>query len=163
MIREIALAAFVLSSGPAYADMAGNVVGVHDGDTLTLLVDNQRQVKVRLADIDAPELGQPFGTVSRQALSSLVFGKHITVTDEHPDRYGRTVGQITVPCPTAPACSVNAEMVREGMAWVYTRYNSSAALPGVEAEARAARRGLWAAPSPVAPWNWRAREKVRRS
>ncbi|WP_244832488.1 thermonuclease family protein [Caballeronia sp. TF1N1] len=139
------------------ATIAGRVVGITDGDTLTLLTSDRHAIKIRLADIDAPERHQPFGSRARQALSDLVYGRNVTVSDEvddsgpdlKQDPYGRSIGRIR-----AGDEDVNAEMVREGMAWVYTAYNRDPSLPGIEAEARSAGRGLWADPSPTPPWEW---------
>lgn len=126
------------------------MVNVHDGDTLTVLVD-RTQVRVRLIEIDAPELGQPFGKRSRQALAEICAGKVARVEDHGKDRYHRTLGGVT--CDGVYA---NAELVRQGLAWVYVRYApKNSPLYRLEAAARAERRGLWAEPHPVAPWEWR--------
>lgn len=130
--------------------MLARVVAVQDGDTLTVLVD-RRQLKVRLKDIDAPELGQPFGRNARQSLSDLCFGKTAAVEIGGHDRYRRAIAQVT--CGGTDA---NAEQVRRGYAWIYTRFAPrNSPLYAVEHEARSARRGLWTDPSPVAPWEWR--------
>lgn len=105
----------VLIAGPAQA-MSGRVIGVSDGDTLTVLVD-RKPVKVRLAEIDAPERKQPYGTRSRQSLAELCHRKQATVVERDKDRYGRTVGYVS--CAGVEA---NAEQVRRGMAWVFDRY-----------------------------------------
>jgi len=126
------------------------VVSVHDGDTLTLLVD-RRHVKVRLAEINAPELGQPFGNASRQSLSDLFIRKPATVEDRGPDRYGRTIGQIT-----SAGTDANSEQVRRGMAWVYERYAlNGSLLYRVQDDAISSRRGLWVDSQRVPPWEWR--------
>ncbi len=158
-IRGIVLAAALgLASGAGGAgELVGQVVSVHDGDTLTLLVD-RRQVKVRLAEIDAPELGQPFGTRSRQSLGDLCARKPAVVDDRGLDRYGRTLGRVR--CAGVDA---NAEQVRRGWAWVFVRYApKNSPLYSVEAEARAEKRGLWADPEPVPPWEWRRAKKEKR-
>ena len=142
---------FLLSAvSPAHADGPARVVSVHDGDTLTVLVD-RRQVKVRLTDIDAPELGQPFGKNSKQSLSDLCFGKLATLDVRGRDRYKRTIAQVT--CEGRDA---NAGQVRRGYAWTYTRYAPAASpLYAIQSAAQTANRGLWADPAPVPPWNWR--------
>lgn len=101
----------------------------------------------------APEKRQAFGTRSRQALSSLVFRQSVTVADAGRDRYGRVLGTVYV-----SGVNVNAEMVRQGMAWVYRQYATDRSLFALEDEARAGRRGLWADPSPVPPWQFRHRQ-----
>lgn len=135
--------------------LSGRVVGVADGDTLTVRVDGQRPVKVRLAGIDAPERDQPFGQRSRQSLSELAFGQPATVMVQKIDDYGRTVGTVTV-----GGVNMEAEQVRRGLAWVYRKYSDDARLLALEAEAKAARRGLWADANPMPPWAWRHGEKA---
>jgi endonuclease YncB( thermonuclease family) len=138
------------------AEITGRVVGITDGDTLTVLNKTRQQVRVRLAEIDTPEARQPYGNRARQALSDLAFGKTVRVVVQDTDRYGRTVGRVH-----AGAADVNAEMVRQGAAWVYRQYSRDPSLLRLEAEARAARRGLWALPEAerAAPWEWRAAER----
>lgn len=140
-------------SAASAAEITGRVVGITDGDTLTVLDGAQRQVKVRLAEIDTPEAGQPYGDHARQALAALVFGKAVRVEAEDSDRYGRLIGRVR-----AGAVDVNAEMVRQGAAWVYRQYSRDPALLRLEGEAQAARRGVWALPGAqrVPPWQWRA-------
>ena len=140
----------LLLVSPAAADVLGKVVSVHDGDTITVLVE-RRQVKVRLVDIDAPELRQPFGTRSRESLAEMCFGKVASVDVRGQDRYKRTIGQVT--CAGTDA---NAEQVRRGYAWTYTRYaRSDSPLHLIQMQAQSAYRGLWADPAAVPPWQWR--------
>jgi endonuclease YncB( thermonuclease family) len=128
----------------------GRVVSVHDGDTVTLLVAGNRQVKVRLAQIDAPESAQAFGQKSKQSLSDLVFNKTITVEKETVDRYKRTVGTLFV-----DGLDVNKEQVRKGMAWAYKQYLHDQSLLKDEESARQSKIGLWLDPNPVPPWEFR--------
>lgn len=137
-------------------DSIGRVVSIQDGDTLTVLVSRQ-QIRVRLVEIDAPERKQAFGTRSRQSLAELCAGKDARVESKGEDRYGRTLGRVI--CDGTDA---NAEQVRRGMAWVFERYAPRASpLYAVQAEARAARRGLWQDSNPVPPWEWRATRRGR--
>jgi micrococcal nuclease len=126
------------------------VVGVQDGDTLTCLDESGGQQKVRLAGIDAPEIGQDFGRQSRDALADLVFGRAVEVLDEGRDRQGRTIAKLLV-----DGDDVNRRMVATGMAWHYSAYSTDPDLDGIEAEARAGGRGLWSQPSPMPPWDYR--------
>ncbi len=151
-MRSLLIALLVATHGAGAQTVTGKVVSVHDGDTITVLVD-RRQVKVRLAEIDAPELGQAFGARSRQALAAMCAGKDAQVIDRGKDRYERTIGRVI--CAGVDA---NAEQVRRGWAWVFIRYApKNSPLYSVEAEARAEKRGLWADPEPVPPWEWRKR------
>lgn len=132
--------------------LIGRVIGVHDGDTLTLLVDGRRPVKVRLAGIDAPELTQPYGQQARQDLSVLVFGQEVEVESAGLDRYGRALGVVH-----AGAINVNAELVNRGAAWVYRQYPHPAHWEDLEALAQRTRTGLWRLQfdQRVPPWEWR--------
>jgi endonuclease YncB( thermonuclease family) len=140
----------VVAGVPVSAEtLIGRVVSVQDGDTLTVLVAGQR-VKARLAGIDAPERDQPFGEKSRESLSRMAFNRTVSVAVQKIDDYGRTIGTVTV-----AGSNVEAEQVRRGLAWVYRQYSHDAQLLALEAEARAARRGLWADANPTPPWDWR--------
>jgi endonuclease YncB( thermonuclease family) len=160
MVRTIVGMAFslLLSLGQfaGATELAGRVVGITDGDTLTLLYEGNQQVRIRLAEIDAPESRQPYGNRARQELSDLAFGKDVTVTVQDIDRYGRTVGRVY-----DGSLDVNAEMVRQGAAWVYRQYSHDPLLLRHEQDARDARRGLWALPEAehMPPWEWRTAER----
>jgi endonuclease YncB( thermonuclease family) len=140
------LASFLASAETIYQ---GTVVRIVDGDTLVLLVD-QQQLKIRLADIDTPERKQPFGTKAKQALSDLAFGKQARVVEVTVDRYGRIVGRVYV-----DGIDVNRELVAQGYAWVYRKYSNDAELLRLEVEAKQMGLGLWADPDPIPPWEWR--------
>jgi endonuclease YncB( thermonuclease family) len=152
----LGLAVLLLPAVLAAAELKGTVVGITDGDTLTLLTADRKQKKIRLAEIDTPERHQPYGTKARQALADLAFRRKVQVIVEDTDRYGRTVGHIQV-----GSRDVNAEMVRRGAAWVDRRYSDDPALMRAEDEARAAKRGLWSLPEAerMPPWEWRKRTR----
>jgi endonuclease YncB( thermonuclease family) len=143
-------------AGPLLAtELTGKVVGISDGDTLTLLVPDGtsfKQVRVRLAEIDTPESRQPYGNRAKQALSDLAFNQQARVVVQDTDRYGRTVGRVYV-----GGVDVNAEMVKQGAAWVYRKYAQDQSLYRLEAEAKTAKRGLWGLPETerCPPWDWR--------
>lgn len=130
----------------------GRVVGVSDGDTITILDDRKQQIKVRLAEIDTPESAQPYGSRAKQELSRLVFRKTVSVKVQDTDRYGRKVGRVYT-----NDTDVNAEMVRLGAAWVYRRYARDQRLYALEKQARQNRAGLWNLPEAqqIPPWEWR--------
>lgn len=136
----------------AYADteFQGRAVRVLDGDTIEVLSPGNHTVRVRLANIDAPEKSQPSGQRSKENLTQLVAGQAVTVIDLGGDQYGRRIGRVMVNGQEA-----NVEQVRAGMAWVYGRYNHDEQLPELESEARGQRVGLWADPYPTAPWDFR--------
>jgi endonuclease YncB( thermonuclease family) len=129
--------------------IVGQVVGVHDGDTLTLRTEEET-IKVRLAGIDTPELGQPFGSNAKQALSAVAFGKTATIKSSSKDRYGRTLGHVFVDDQ-----AINTMLVRTGMAWHYRQYDKTKELEDAERYAKENKIGLWAEKTPIAPWDWR--------
>ncbi|HRJ52255.1 MAG TPA: thermonuclease family protein [Candidatus Thiothrix moscowensis] len=137
--------------------LQGEIVGVTDGDTATLLTTDKAQVKIRLAQIDAPEKKQDFGQRSKQSLSDLVYRKNVTVDVVDTDRYGRTVGQIWV-----DGLDVNLEQIKQGMAWVYLKYMTDPTYQEAEAIARKNGIGLWQQEDAVAPWEWRKQQKTLR-
>ena len=133
------------------------VVGVSDGDTITVLDATNQQHKIRLAEIDAPERGQPWGDRSKQALSALVFGKMVSVQQTDTDRYGRVVARVF-----GDGQDVNRAMVKDGHAWAYRRYLTDQTLLATEARARGERSGLWSMSDAqtVPPWEWRQGVRV---
>lgn len=133
--------------------VTGKVIHVTDGDTIKILVDH-KQIKVRLAEIDAPELHQAFGRKSKQYLGNLVFDKMVTVEQVDTDRYGRTVGKVYL-----DTLYINAEMIKTGYAWFYRKYGKDLSLYDFENEARANHRGLWVDANPVPPWEWRKQRR----
>jgi endonuclease YncB( thermonuclease family) len=132
------------------------VAGIADGDTLTVLTASQKQHKIRLAEIDAPEKQQPFGSKSKQSLSDLCFGKEAEISPRVKDRYQRIVSRVN-----CVGVNVNAEEVNRGMAWVYRRYAKDHDLYVLEHGAKVEKRGLWADSSPTPPWQWRKNGNVR--
>lgn len=136
--------------------LSGQVVSIADGDTITVRPKQGPSVKVRLIGIDAPERGQAFGTRARQELGELVAGKSVEVIGTEKDRYGRLLGDVR-----HDGRSINLEMIRRGFAWAYVEFDPPAEYVAAEAEARAARRGLWADKSPVPPWAYRKSRRAK--
>jgi len=150
-------------------EFSARVIAVLDGDTVLVLHRTAGQragglVKIRLAEIDAPEVGhagmggwppnsqkaQSFGAASRSSLVEMVLHRQVRVHTVAVDKYGRTVAQLEV-----NGLKVNEEMVRRGMAWEYSHYHSDRRYIALEKEARQAGRGLWAQHDPIPPWRWR--------
>ncbi len=141
--------------------LTGMIVNVADGDTVTLRApDGQR--RIRLDSIDAPEEGhgadqpgQPYAEASRQHLAGLVAGKTVTAQCYLKDPYGRDVCALIL----EDGRSANRQQVEAGYAWAYTArqgdYLNDKAMPGLQRQAKAAGRGLWAGKSPTQPWKWR--------
>jgi endonuclease YncB( thermonuclease family) len=152
MRRWLIVLLILTSTSAIGSEIQGRVIGISDGDTFTLLTPEKQQVKIRLAEIDAPESGQPYGNKSKQALSSLVYGKDVLVRVQTKDRYGRTVGR-----PYIGDLDICEEMVRMGAAWAYREYLRDQRLLTLEAEAKAQETGLWGLSEAqnTAPWGWR--------
>lgn len=141
---------------------SARIIAVIDGDTV--LIRRHGLVKIRLAEIDAPEVGhagmggqppnsqkaQAFGEASKQSLSDMVLGKQVNVVSQAVDKYGRMVAHLSL-----NGLDVNAEQIRRGMAWDYSNYHSNKALIALQEEARKVHRGLWAQSNPTPPWEWR--------
>lgn len=140
------------------ATLQGRVVGVTDGDTVTVLSPRSEQFKVRLAGIDAPEKKQDFGQRAKEKMSALVFGKPVTVEWQKRDRYGRLVGKVLV-----GGSDAGLQLVLAGLAWHYKAYAKEQPLgdqesySAAESLARAKRRGLWVSSEVLPPWEWRRR------
>lgn len=152
---------------PALAQMKalqGKVVAVADGDTITVLDSGNKQHRVRLLGIDAPERSQDFGTNAKQHLSDLVFGGQVTVRYDKTDRYGRTLGKVML-----GDRDINREMLRAGLAWHYKHYERDQppqdreVYSAEEARARNLRSGLWSQSSPTPPWDFRRGESRQNS
>jgi micrococcal nuclease len=129
----------------------GKVVAIADGDTFTLLGPDKKQERVRLYGIDCPEKNQPFGQVARKRLSALVFGKPVRLESRGRDRYKRVLALVWV----NDTVLVNTQLLREGLAWHYDRYDDDPQWEALEQQARSSKVGLWSEPAPVEPWNWR--------
>lgn len=143
-----------LAVRPVLADeFISEVIGILDGDTIDVLHNHQTK-RIRLNGIDCPEKGQAYGQKAKHAASDLVFGKEVTIQTHGYDKYQRTIGDVFLPDGT----NVNHTLVKDGWCWWYRKYASrDVMLEGLEVEARKARRGLWADPQPVSPWEWRKR------
>lgn len=132
-------------------EFTAKVVGVADGDTITVL-RNRSEMRIRLDGIDCPESGQAFGSRAKARTSELVLGKVVKVRPGKKDRYGRTVATVLL----SDGRNLNHELVRAGFAWWVRKYAPhDSELARLEAEAQVARRGLWSDGHPIEPWQWR--------
>lgn len=159
-MRVVLLLGFLLSTMAAAETYTGRVVGVADGDTVTVLDSANTQHKVRLAGIDAPEKKQAFGQVSTQYLADLVFGKVVTIETRKRDRDKRELGKVIIDGRDA-----NLSLLQSGLAWHYKKYarNQPAAdrhtYAAAEVVAQQKRLGLWQDANPVPPWDFRHQKK----
>lgn len=131
----------------------GKVVGITDGDTITVLDKDNVQYKIRLAEIDTPEKKQAYGTKAKQILSDKIFGKEIEIEWDTQDRYKRIIGFVFL-----DSRNINHEMVREGYAWHYKQYSKSKELDGIQLHAQSQRLGLWQDKNPIPPWEFRSKK-----
>jgi endonuclease YncB( thermonuclease family) len=164
-------ASLLLASQVSAETLTGKVVGVSDGDTITVLNADHEQFKVRLSGIDAPEKAQSFGNRSKENLSRLVFGRQVDVIWNKHDRYNRIVGKVLVADTTCRSADCPREVdaclsqITAGLAWWYEKYSKEQASEDAtryhhaETEARSQQLGLWRDPNPLPPWEWRKKSR----
>ncbi len=157
MVKSVlVLILFLLASHASANELVGRVVGVADGDTITVLDATNELHKIRLSGIDAPEKRQPFGSVSKQSLSNLLFSQEVMINWQKRDSYGRIVGKVML-----NDIDMNLEQIKAGMAWFYRQYQKQLPLKDqadyatAEQEAKANKVGLWIDEAPIPPWRFR--------
>ena len=146
-ILALSLVASVLSAHTTIEN-----IFVVDGDTIKGNIDSKR-ITIRLVEIDAPEMDQPFGVESKRFLEKLIENKKVTLIAEGKDRYGRTLGELFV-----NKDNINEKMVKSGFAWVYDRYVKSSLLYSYQDEAKSKTLGIWQSENPIEPWVWRRKK-----
>lgn len=134
----------------------GKVISILDGDTV-IVIENGNQTKLRLAEIDCPEKGQPFGNNAKSFTAEKIFGKIITYVVTDTDRYGRLIATIYY---GEGKNNLNEELVKNGLAWHYKRYSASRRLSQLEYRAKLNKVGLWADKNPIEPAQWRKNKKT---
>lgn len=152
-VAALALLVSTVIAKPILSTLEGKVIGVTDGDTLTLLVDSE-EVKVRLEGIDAPESTQAFGNKAKEHLKSLVISKDAKLKRTGKDKYGRMLGYLYI-----GGKEINLQMVEDGFAWHFKEYNDQQRFADAEQQARDDKKGLWADSKPMPPWEFRDRKK----
>ena len=161
-VAATALCLLLTLTAHAAAPVRGVIFAVIDGDTVLFKPDHYAAesrafLKIRLADIDAPERDQPHGSAATRALSALVLHRHADVEPVATDAYGRKIAHVRV-----GAVWVNLDLVQRGHAWTSTRYRRDPILVNAQREARSAARGLWSDPAPTPPWVWRRELSAQR-
>ena len=151
----VLMAGLALAASSWATTLHGVVFVVIDGDTVLFRPDHASPstrsfMKLRLADIDAPEADQPQGDAATRELRQLVLHQRVEIDIVATDAYGRAIARIR----SGPVL-VNQELVRRGLAWASTRARSDAVLLDAQKAAQRERRGLWVAPDPIPPWTWR--------
>lgn len=139
------------------ANFTGKVISVADGDTITVLLDNS-PTRIRLYGIDCPEVAhksgdvtQPFGSKAKEFTKELCAGTQVKVIEKDKDRYGRIVAIVVL----EDGRVLNEELLRNGFAWHYKKYDNTKEWAKLEEEARSAKKGLWSQENPQAPWDFR--------
>ena len=153
MKRYLLFAYLLLISAICFGQqtMTGKVIKIADGDTFTILIEDNKQVKVRFHGIDCPESKQDFGTRAKQFTSELAFSKVVNVQIKNIDRYGRTIGIVVLP----DGKILNEELLRVGLAWHYKHYDKSEKFAALENQAKASKVGIWSMNNQIAPWEFR--------
>jgi len=147
---------FFLISIISFSQTKAKVIGVFDGDTITVLLSDKSKLKLRLAEVDCPEKGQAFAKNARQFTSDQIFGKQIIFFKTDKDRYGRDIAKIYY----NNGKYLSEELIKNGLGWWYFSYSKNKYLATLEMEARSKKRGLWQDKKAVSPWEYR---KIQRS
>lgn len=137
----------------SWADIKGKVVAVSDGDTIRVLTSDNKEIRVRMLRIDAPESSQAFGQRSRQNLNSMAYGKEVRIVQDGKskvDKYQRILGTVYV-----NGVNLNYQQVKDGYAWADRFFEPTQKFIHAEAEAKKFKKGLWIEPNPLEPWNYR--------
>lgn len=146
---------FSLTIAVGQSIISGKVVRIADGDTFTLLNEENKQVRVRLYGIDCPENKQDFSQAARKFTSDKIFEKVVKVEVKNKDRYGRVVGLVILP----DGKILNEELLKAGLAWHYKYYDKTGSFAKLERLAKRGKVGLWSHKNPIPPWEFR---KIKR-
>ncbi len=148
---------FLLFSLTIFSQTTAKVVGISDGDTITVLLEGNIQKKLRLAEVDCPESGQPFGKNAKQFTSEQVFGKQISFIEIDDDRYGRTIAKVYYDNERY----LSAEVIKAGLGWWYYYFSKDKSLGILEQEAKLRKLGLWQDDNAVSPWEYRKSKRAQ--
>lgn len=149
---------FVLLIGTSelvLAQIKAKVIGIKDGDTILVLDKNNNQTTLRLAEVDCPEKGQPFGKNAKQLTSDLVYGKEILYYKTTSDRYGRIIAKVYFDKDQY----LSEEIIKKGLGWWYYQYSNNENLGVLESKARSLKLGLWSGSETISPWEWRKKKR----
>jgi endonuclease YncB( thermonuclease family) len=156
-ISFIAFATFVLYqkvlnrheslAKPTLKENKYQVVRIIDGDTFVVQL-NEKEFKIRLAEIDAPEMSQYYGRESKYYLSNLLQDKYVFIENKRTGKYGRIIGDVYL-----DSIYINAKLVKNGIAWSY--YYKNDKMNTYQTFAQKNQIGLWSTPNPQPPWIWR--------
>lgn len=142
-----------------FSQTTGKVIKIADGDTITILLEGNQQKKLRLAEVDCPEKGQPFGKNAKQFTSDKVFGKTISFVETDTDRYGRSIAKVYYD----NGKYLSRELIKAGFGWWYFSYSKDTSLGKLQETAQQKKRGLWQDVNAVAPWEYRKMKRDLRN
>ena len=168
-LKSFLIVMLFLLSTYSFADFNAKVVHIIDGDTIDVLVENNKKLRIRLLGIDTPELKQYFGHESSSYLKKILNGKSVRIIS-NPDKnkpytqgyYKRIIGKVLL-----NGVDINLEMIKKGMAWHFKKYKKNQPLDESrsynEAESKARKKniGLWSEDNPLPPWKWRKLNRKR--
>ena len=155
-VFQTIIISFIFSCSVIAQTLTGIVVSIADGDTFTLLDSTNKPIKIRLHGIDCPERKQAHSKQATDFISERIFRKNVTVIVKDIDRYRRIVGEVFYNGKT----NLNIELLANGFAWHYKRYDKSEAYSKAEQSAKEKHLGLWQDKNSVAPWDYRKKKKV---
>lgn len=151
LFSSITAVALIAATLPCYAEeIYGKVVGVSDGDTITVL-SNNTPYKIRLSGIDCPEKSQAFGQQAKAFTSSLAFNQDVKIVSAGHDRYRRTIGEVFL----SDGRNLNDLLLENGYAWWYQKYSHDEYRHELQDSARKSKLGLWNNLDSEAPWDYR--------
>ena len=155
MKNNFILFVFFLISSFSVAQTSAKVIGIKDGDTILILLENKTQKTLRLAEVDCPESGQPFGKNAKDFTSSQVFGKIISFVETDQDRYGRTIAKVYYD----NGKYLSKEIIKNGLGWFYFKYSNNKELEKLNYDAKEKKLGLWQDIKAISPYEWRQLQK----
>ncbi len=134
-----------------FCQQTAKVIGIKDGDTIEVLFQDKTTKVLRLTEVDCPESGQAFGKNAKQYTSSQVFGKNVTVYVTSKDRYGRAIAKVYY----GKDKYLSAEIIKAGYGWWFYHYSKDKSLGELQKKAQNQKKGLWADPHAISPWDYR--------
>ena len=152
--QAVIIILFVLIPFFGFSQTKAKVIKVKDGDTVVVLLEGNIQKTLRLAEVDCPESGQPFGKNAKQFTSDKVFGKEITFEETSKDRYGRSIAKIYYSNKY-----LSREIIRAGLGWWYYKYSNNKALGKLQEKAQEKKLGLWQDKNAISPWEFRKNKR----
>jgi micrococcal nuclease len=135
----------------------GKTTKVLDGDTIDVITDQQKMVRIRLDSIDAPEKSQPFGQKSKDTLESWIGDQDVKVDVKSKDKYGRMIGVVYL-----EDVNINRALVQKGLAFAFEPFLKDQEILKIQEQAKSSHIGVWSIPESelVKPWDYRKNNKI---